>query len=176
MSVRCNSFMTQSWLQRIGITLSFLGIVFMSYLMKVHYSDAGSSSFCDFAPGFSCDIVNKSVFSELFGVPIAFLGLMYFVVSAIFFMVSYHRARMLHWLLFFSAFSLVFSAYLSWVEWRVLGTVCLFCEASKVAMLGVTTVVALEIPKRDHRFSVPILVASLGAGVLFAILSYSLAF
>jgi uncharacterized membrane protein len=176
-SDRCNCFsMTQTWLKRIGVTLSFLGMAFMAYLLKVHYSDEFSVSFCDFAPGFSCDIVNKSVFSEVFGVPIAFLGLMYFVVSAAFFLVAFQRTRLLHWLLFFSSFSLVFSLYLSWVEWRVLGTICVFCEGSKIVMIGITGIVAREIQKRDQRLSVPTLVASLVAGVLFAIFSYSLAF
>src|SRR3989338_4265497 len=61
--------------------LSILNIIIFSYLLFLHYSD--SESFCDIAPGLSCDIVNKSPWSEFppgSGIPVSLMGILTFIV------------------------------------------------------------------------------------------------
>jgi uncharacterized membrane protein len=54
-----------------------LSILLSIYLTYQHYKEG--SSFCDLSEGLSCGVVNKSEWSELFGIPVAILGLLTFL-------------------------------------------------------------------------------------------------
>lgn len=118
--------------EKVIVGLATFGIVIMGYLTHVHFKKTGST-LCDIAPGFSCEIVNKSIYSEIFGVPVSVIGLIYFV-AVILLVVGRIRgaAKMIE---LFTLGALVFSLYLTGVELYVLATICVFCELSKVLML-----------------------------------------
>src|SRR3989344_6709962 len=61
------------------ILLSIVGIVISLYLVQNHYAPPTKGSLCDFGETVSCSLVNTSVFSELFNVPVALLGALWFV-------------------------------------------------------------------------------------------------
>jgi len=114
---------------------SLLGLVSMAYLTYVHYKPSGSA-FCDFGPGFSCEVVNKSLFAEVFGVPISIIGLAFFVAA---FAMTVRRdifAKYIGELQAATIASLVFGLYLTYVEVGILASICVFCEFSKVVMIG----------------------------------------
>ena len=112
--------------------LAALGTGFMSYLTYLHFESDGGT-ICDFGAGFSCQIVNQSLYSEILGVPVAVLGLTYFIAM---FAVAATRTKWADEIIQLCAIaSLVFSFYLSGIEYRVLATICIFCELSKVLML-----------------------------------------
>ena len=120
-------------IDKIIMALSGLGLLFMGYLVYLHYK-ATDGSLCNFGAGLSCEIVNKSIYSEVLGVPLSILGIVFF---ATIFALAYkkslpHSYRVIQ---MFSVFSLVFGINLSLIEVRDLGTICPFCEASKVLML-----------------------------------------
>ena len=124
------------------LALSVFGAGSMLYLLKVHY--AGGSGVCDFGAGFNCQIVNQSMYADVLGVPVSALGLMFFVTVAT---VAWTRSRWaMPWVQLFTVGSLVFSLYLSFIEYRVLYSICVFCEASKLAMVGI-----LALAYRDTR-------------------------
>ena len=58
--------------------LSVAGAVVSSISLHHHYG-ASPSSFCDFGANFNCDMVNRSIYSTVFGIPVAFLVM--YVVS-----------------------------------------------------------------------------------------------
>ena len=60
------------------IVLAIVGVVVMGYLVSLHYSEE-EGSFCNLGEGLSCDIVNKSIYSTIFGIPMSVLGLFYFL-------------------------------------------------------------------------------------------------
>jgi uncharacterized membrane protein len=159
----------------LGLVFSLCGIAFMSYLVYVHFLPEGADTICNFSAGFSCEIVNKSAFAEMFGVPISVLGLVYFLASSAFFLAGWKKHTLVQPLLYFTIFSLVFSLYLTLVEVFLLGTLCVFCEASKVAMLGIAYVLWLEVAKRDLRVKWRDIAAVAGVGVGFALIAYSMA-
>ena len=69
-----------SWMK----TLSYIFIIISSYLLYLHYST--SESFCDISPALSCDIVNKSIYSEFppgSGIPVSFIGILTFILVLI---------------------------------------------------------------------------------------------
>lgn len=113
--------------------LAALGTAFMTYLTYLHFHKGGGSALCDFGGSFSCQIVNQSVFSEIVGIPVSILGMTYFLGAAGLIMFRVKNAWRIIQL--FTVFSLVFSAYLSGIEYLWLGVICLFCELSKVLML-----------------------------------------
>ena len=66
------------------IIISILAIILSIYLTVLHYSDV--SSFCDISQGLSCDIVNKSIYSEFppgSGIPVAVGGIIVFLAVLI---------------------------------------------------------------------------------------------
>src|SRR3989344_3305200 len=66
------------------IVLSLVGILISLYLVQNHYAPPSQGSFCDLGETLSCSLVNTSVFSELFHVPVALLGALWFFSLIIF--------------------------------------------------------------------------------------------
>ena len=62
------------------LIMAGLGILISLYLVHEHYTS--TSSICDISMTFSCSRVNKSRFSVLFGVPVAFWGILWNVMLA----------------------------------------------------------------------------------------------
>ena len=53
--------------------LAMAGIVISSVSLYHHYGTE-KSSFCDFGQSFNCDMVNRSIYSSVMGVPVALIG------------------------------------------------------------------------------------------------------
>ena len=120
------------------IVLAIVGVVVMGYLVSLHYSEE-EGSFCNLGEGLSCDIVNKSIYSTIFGIPMSVLGLFYFlgVLGVVIFRYNTSTLKILAFL------SIVFlgpSLYLTGIELFVLKNICVFCETSKVFILGIIVV------------------------------------
>ncbi|MEX1068616.1 MAG: vitamin K epoxide reductase family protein, partial [Patescibacteria group bacterium] len=91
--------------------------------------------FCDISEKFSCSTVSQSSYSEIFGIPVSLLGLLYF--AAVGGLVLNGGKSVYRVVFTLTALSLVFSSYLTYVELFVLQTVCILCEASKVLMAAI---------------------------------------
>lgn len=118
--------------ERAIVGLAAFGAAFMAYLALVHF-ERGAGSLCDLAPGFSCQVVNQSVYSDILGVPVSLLGLSYFLAV---FAVTLGRFRNAFKAIeIFTVGAVIFSLYLTGVELYLLASVCVFCELSKIVML-----------------------------------------
>lgn len=119
------------------IILSLIGVGVTTYLITQHYADAGTS-FCNVNEYVSCDIVNKSTYSEIFGIPVSILGVVTYVIlllSAIAFFVSWkHAHKILVPVTFFTGAGVIFSLYLTFVEFFVLYAVCIFCLTQQIIL------------------------------------------
>ncbi len=124
-------------LRKRSFPLIFLGLLVSLYLSH-HHIEVNSNlqvgaSICTFDEIFDCDSVAKSVYSEIFGVPVAFFGAFYF--SSILLLLLFARgsnksfSRSLNFILYiifgFAFIGSLIFAYYSYVE---LGKVCLFCS------------------------------------------------
>ena len=69
---------TLTKIDKMLMVLCGLGLAFMGYLAYLHFK-VTDGSICNFGAGVSCEIVNKSIYSEILGVPLSFLGLAYFI-------------------------------------------------------------------------------------------------
>ncbi|MGB0006780.1 MAG: vitamin K epoxide reductase family protein, partial [Candidatus Sulfotelmatobacter sp.] len=53
--------------------LALAGVVVSAVSLQRHYAKS-ASAFCDFGERFNCDIVNRSEYSTVMGIPVAAIG------------------------------------------------------------------------------------------------------
>jgi uncharacterized membrane protein len=121
------------------IILSLLGILTSAYLTENHYANPVEGSFCDISESVSCSLVNTSVFSELFSVPVAVFGGLWFVILALMAWKAMKKnGNLIMAMLGWNIFGLLFVFYLITVE-VILGSICPFCTV--VHIIVVTTLI-----------------------------------
>jgi len=113
--------------------LAALGLIVSLYLWYVHVS--GTTALCVGVGG--CETVNASSYSELAGMPVAFLGaLTYFVLLVSWLIRPRLAMNMRAWVsLGIFALTLVgvlFSAYLTYLELFVIYAICPWCVTSAI--------------------------------------------
>src|SRR5689334_17741808 len=106
--------------------LTLAGMVVSSVSLYHHYGTS-QTSYCDFGASFNCDIVNRSIYSTVLGVPDALIGILgYGVLLAL---ATFYRtkAETPFMLLIASTGGLGFALYLTYIEKFVLATWCILC-------------------------------------------------
>lgn len=150
--------------------LSLVGAGIMAYLVYLHYAE-GSGAVCDLSAELSCSVVNKSEFSEIFGMPISVLGLLYFLAIAA--MVLYKRwPHPFREVTLATVFSLSFGLYLSGIEFFILDSFCLFCELSKVVMLAILVFAVMGVREGKERLPLAWVAGAVVVGLVFSVGAY----
>jgi vitamin-K-epoxide reductase (warfarin-sensitive) len=119
------------------------GIVVSSVSLQHHFATS-KTAYCDIGETFNCDIVNRSEYSVIFGIPVALIGMLGYAALAG--MATVYRERSETPALLFSsaAAGLAFALYLTYIEGRVLGVWCILCLSS-LAIITTTTMLAAVI-------------------------------
>ncbi len=105
------------------------GIAISSMSLEHHYAKS-KTQFCDIGQAFNCDIVNRSEYSSIFGIPVALIGMLGYAALAGLATV-YRERRETPTMLFAGASAgLAFALYLTYVEAHVLGVWCILCLSS----------------------------------------------
>lgn len=130
--------------------LAIAGVGISSVSLAHHYSTS-KSSFCDFSQTVNCDIVNRSEYSSLLGIPVALIGVLgYLVLLAL---ATLYRSRPESGKLLFwgAAAGLLFALYLTYIEGFVLYTWCILCLSSLAVIFCITVLsfIALGVARRD---------------------------
>lgn len=114
--------------------LSLAGIVVSAISVQRHYAKS-DSQFCDFNQQFNCDIVNRSEYSEISGIPVAAIGVAGYV--ALFCLAAFRRTRSEtpNFLLILSLIGLAFALRLTYIEKYELMTWCILCLISQALIL-----------------------------------------
>ncbi len=117
--------------------LAVAGVAVSSISLAHHYSTS-TTSFCDFGENFNCDIVNKSEYSSILGVPVALIGILgYLALLAL--ATIYRRREDAPAILFGAAAAgLIFALYLTYVEAFILTVWCVLCLSSLFLIFGIT--------------------------------------
>jgi uncharacterized membrane protein len=122
--------MSSRTLRIVSIVIAVVGLGWASYLTYVHYS--GAAPVCSIK-GNPCSQVQKSVYSELAGVPVALIGAIgYLLILCSLLAREGERARFVTMGLTLGGFG--FSAYLTYREVFTLHKICEDCVASAVIM------------------------------------------
>ena len=130
---------TSRRLFRVLAILAVAGIVVSSVSLQHHFAKS-KTAYCDFGNTFNCDIVNRSEYSAVLGIPVALIGLLgYGVVLALATRYRDRQETPLH-LFAGAAAGLGFALYLTYIEARVLGVWCILCLSSLAVISLVTAV------------------------------------
>ncbi len=116
------------------IGLESIALVIALYLLTVHWS--WWQAVC-LGVG-NCEVVNTSMYSELFGIPIALFGSLSYVALIVLgiavwqdFYAEYARLARF----FIAAIGVAFYIYLTYIEVAVLHEICPWCVMTSIAML-----------------------------------------
>ncbi|HWY23244.1 MAG TPA: vitamin K epoxide reductase family protein [Candidatus Acidoferrum sp.] len=120
--------------------LAVAGIAISAVSLQRHYAKS-ATAFCDFGERFNCDVVNRSEFSTLMGIPVAGIGVAgYGLLLA---MATVYRSRSVTplRLLVTAVGGLGFALYLTYIEAYKLDTWCILCLSS-LGLIATITVLA----------------------------------
>jgi len=129
--------------------LSCFGLILSSYLLYVHYSPV--ESICFFGEENNCDLVNKSVYSEIMSVPIAGIGVigyLLFILTSLSVLFKHklentwlesHSEKATTYLLILALGALAFTIYFNYLQIFVIGVICPWCEVSAVIVVLLLT-------------------------------------
>jgi uncharacterized membrane protein len=127
------------------LVLSLIGLGASAYLTYEHYSSSTTLA-CPDTGAINCVKVTTSTYSELLGIPVALLGLLFYVgITVLCLPVMWRsdnpwvgRVRLLA-----TAGGVVFVLYLVWAELFRIDAICLWCTAVHVATVVLFAVVLL---------------------------------
>ena len=123
--------------------LAVAGIVVSSVSLQHHYATS-KTEYCDIGETFNCDIVNRSPYSSILGIPVALIGMLGYA-ALVGLTTVYRNRRETPSLLFAAAGAgLAFALYLTYIEARVLGVWCILCLSSLALIASITLVSGVE--------------------------------
>jgi vitamin-K-epoxide reductase (warfarin-sensitive) len=117
--------------------LAVLGIAVSSVSLQHHYAKS-KTSYCDFGESFNCDLVNRSQYSSVAGIPVALIGIAGYL--ALLALATFYRekAETPGMLVLASAGGLAFALYLTYVEGFILQAWCILCLTSLTTIFLIT--------------------------------------
>lgn len=130
----------KSGLQRLFSLMAIVavaGIAVSSVSLQHHYARS-KTAYCDFGAAFNCDIVNRSDYSEILGIPVALIGMAGYGAVLVLATLRRERRDSPGLLLAGSAAGLCFALYLTYIEGHVLGVWCILCLSSLAAISIIT--------------------------------------
>lgn len=109
--------------------LALAGIAVSSVSLYHHYGTS-KTNYCDFGENFNCDIVNRSTYSTVLGIPDALIGILGYGALLALATLYRRKAETPVMLLMASVVGLGFALYLTYIEAFVLATWCILCLSS----------------------------------------------
>ena len=130
--------MTFSRATTIIISLLAVAVMAVSSLSLSHHYGKSKTSYCDFGESFNCDIVNRSEYSAVAGIPVAGIGIFGYA-RGLFLATFYRDNRDTPGMLSAGGFAgLAFALYLTYVEAFVLHAYCILCLSSLLIIVAIT--------------------------------------
>ena len=119
------------WLVWSLLAVSPLGFLDATYLSLEHYLNRAPP--CSLTNG--CEIVTTSSYSLLFGIPVALLGAVYYLVIIIglVYYLDSKKPFVIKWVSRLTAAGFIFSIYLVYLQVAVLHAICLYCMLSALS-------------------------------------------
>ena len=117
--------------------LAVAGIAVSAVSLQHHYATS-KTNYCDFGENFNCDIVNRSTYSTVLGVPDALIGILGYAALLALATLYRRKAETPIMLLISSLGGLGFALYLTYVEAFVLATWCILCLSSLTVIFLIT--------------------------------------
>lgn len=135
----------------VAIVFVALGGVAVSSVSLYHHFSKSKTSFCDINEAFDCDLVNRSAYSTVLGVPVALIGILGYLLILGLATVYREKAETPVMLLVVSAAGLGFALYLTYIEAHVLGVWCILCLTSLTLIFSGATLSAILVARSLRR-------------------------
>ena len=119
--------------------LAAVGVALSSFSLYHHFSKS-QTSFCDLGQTFNCDLVNRSSYSTVFGIPVALVGILGYACILAFSTVYRQKAETPFLLAAVSIAGLLFALRLTYFEAFVLRAWCIVCLSSLGVIVAITIV------------------------------------
>jgi vitamin-K-epoxide reductase (warfarin-sensitive) len=114
----------------LGIAVLAFGGVLVSSVSLYHHYSTSATSYCDIGENFNCDIVNRSTYSQIAGIPVALIGIIGYLAVLTVATLYRNQAETPAVLAMGSLAGLAFALYLTYVEGFVLAAWCVLCLSS----------------------------------------------
>ena len=137
------------WILNAVLALALAGIAVSSVSLYHHY-DKSESSFCDFGGSFNCDIVNRSIYSKVFEIPVALIGILGYLALAILTRYCRKHAKAKMFLFIAALAGLGFALRLTYIEGFVLAAWCVLCLTSLALISGITILSAVLLARSEE--------------------------
>lgn len=134
------------------IGFAIIGLMLSAYAF-LHNRGFVSGSICTINATINCDVVNKGPFSEFFGVPVALIGLIGYVlllIGSILKQKTPEDKTLTLFLLAIAYFGFGFTLYLTSIEATILHAWCIVCVSSQLMMLGFLVAVTMLAHAEEH--------------------------
>ena len=120
--------------------LAVCGVAISSVSLQHHFATS-KTAYCDIGEAFNCDIVNRSAYSTVLGVPVALIGMLGY--GALVGLATVYRGRRNTPAILFggAVAGLAFALYLTYVEAHILGVWCILCLSS-MALISMITILS----------------------------------
>jgi vitamin-K-epoxide reductase (warfarin-sensitive) len=141
--------MTRRQLMQAIALVALAGVVISSVSLYHHFSTS-KTSFCNFGESFNCDIVNRSSYSTVAGVPVALIGILGYLLILGLATIYRDKAETPILLLIASTGGLGFALYLTYIEKFVLAAWCILCLTS-LTLIFVTAVLSAAMMAKSRR-------------------------
>lgn len=129
--------MSSGRLFQIIAVLAVLGMVVSGVSLQHHYAKS-KTGYCDFGQNFNCDIVNRSQYSTIAGIPVAGIGIAGYLALLAFATLYREKAETPALLSIMALGGLLFAVYLTYIEGFVLQAWCILCLSSLTLILLIT--------------------------------------
>ena len=126
-----------------AIALVAVAGVVVSSVSLYHHFGKTKTSFCTFGESFNCDLVNRSSYSMVLGVPVALVGIIGYLLIFALATVYREKAETPVMLMIAAGGGLAFALYLTYIEKFVLQAWCVLCLASLALILSTTALSAI---------------------------------
>ena len=126
------------------VALCLAGVVTASLALREHYNTATSP--CSIDDKWDCGAVNHSPYALFHGVPVALIGILgYALLAAL-------AGRFPVLTALGAVVGMAFALRLTWIEWKVLETWCIYCVTSQgiIAAILLLSVVAVSVSRRKR--------------------------
>jgi vitamin-K-epoxide reductase (warfarin-sensitive) len=129
--------------------LALAGMIVSAVSLQRHYAKS-ATAFCDFSQRFSCDIVNRSEYSSIVGIPVAGIGVAGYAVLFVLAVFLKDRTETPNRLLGAALAGLAFALYLTYIEGYVLTAWCILCLIS-LLVIFLISVLAVVVKVRNAK-------------------------
>src|SRR6476646_5819370 len=121
----------------LAIAVLAAGGVLVSCVSLYHHYGTSDTSYCDIGQNFNCDIVNRSTYSTMAGIPVAAIGIIGYLATLTLATIYRSKAEVPAVLAVASLAGLGFALYLTYVEGFVLAAWCVLCLSSLALIFSI---------------------------------------